>query len=171
MDRSGDDERRVWPVRYATMFHMANASHLFRSAAELQDEGFYPVEGNRWKRGKDLYLPLYEGKMVQAFDHRAASASVNPENLKRPSQSRNTTEGEYMDASWFPTPRFWVPSHEVANLMPSGSDWTVGYRRVSIATNARTMLAAIVPKAGFGDSVFLLMPESGLSASGCFSRY
>ena len=39
----------------------------------LNAEGFYPVQGNRWKRGDELYLPLYEGKMVQAFDHRAAS--------------------------------------------------------------------------------------------------
>ena len=29
-------------------------------------------------------LPLYEGKMVQAFDHRAASVVVNPRNLRRP---------------------------------------------------------------------------------------
>ena len=148
------------------MFHMANSSHLFRTAAQLEDDGFYPVQGNCWKRGEDLYLPLYEGKMVQAFDHRAASASVNLENLKRPSQSRSTTFGEYADASWLPTTRFWVPSREVAKSMPLGFDWTIGYRRVSIATNARTMLAAIVPKTGFGDSVFLLMPESGLPAKG-----
>ena len=28
--------------------------------------------------------------MIQEFDHRSASAVVNPENLKRPSQSRTT---------------------------------------------------------------------------------
>ena len=88
MDRSGDAERRLWPVRYATMFHMTNHSHLFRTAAQLEDKGFYPVQGNRWKRGKDQYLPLYEGKMVQAFDHRAASVVVNPQNLNRPGQPR-----------------------------------------------------------------------------------
>ena len=60
------------------MFHMTNDSHLFRTAAQMEDEGFYPVQGNRWKRGKDLYLPLYEGKMVQAFDHRAASVRRQP---------------------------------------------------------------------------------------------
>ena len=82
VDRSHREERRVWPVRYRTMFHMTNDSHLFRTAAQLDSEGFYPVEGNRWRRGRELYLPLYEGKMVQAFDHRAASVVVNPENLK-----------------------------------------------------------------------------------------
>ena len=73
VNRSLGEERKAWPVLYATMFHMANDSHLFRTAAQLESEGFYPVEGNRWQKGKELYLPLYEGKMVQAFDHRAAS--------------------------------------------------------------------------------------------------
>ena len=49
------------------------------------NEGFYPVQGNRWKRGdEECICPLYEGKMVQAFDHRAASVVVNPRNLNRP---------------------------------------------------------------------------------------
>ena len=32
VDRSGDDERRAWPVRYVRMFDMTNDSHLFRTA-------------------------------------------------------------------------------------------------------------------------------------------
>ena len=66
VDRSGGGERKTWPVRYVRMFDMTNDSHRFRTAAQLDAEGFYPVQGNRWKRGEDLYLPLYEGKMVQA---------------------------------------------------------------------------------------------------------
>ena len=88
VDRSGGAERKIWPVKYVRMFDMTNDSHLFRNTAQLEAEGFYPVEGNRWKRGEDLCLPLYEGKMVQAFDHRAASVVVNPENLNRPAQPR-----------------------------------------------------------------------------------
>ena len=68
---SKEGERRTWPVRYATMFHMANDSHLFRTAAQLESEGFYPVEGNRWKAGEELYVPLYQGRMIHQFDHRA----------------------------------------------------------------------------------------------------
>ena len=81
--------------------------------------GFYPVQGNRWKKGEELYLSLYEGKMVQTFDHRAASAVVNPSNLKRPSQTRETTGTEHADPVWLPNPRFWVPSREVERSMPS----------------------------------------------------
>ena len=52
VDRSQGQERKAWPVRYATMFHMTNDSHLFRTATQLDSEGFYPVEGNRWKQGR-----------------------------------------------------------------------------------------------------------------------
>ena len=95
VDRSRGEERKAWPVRYHTMFHMTNDSHLFRTATQLEAEGFYPVKGNRWKRGKDLYLPLYEGKMVQAFDHRAASVVVNPDNLNRPAQPKDATNTQH----------------------------------------------------------------------------
>ena len=50
VDRSGDGEARAWPVRYVRMFDMTNDSHLFRTAAQLDADGFYPVQGNRWKK-------------------------------------------------------------------------------------------------------------------------
>ena len=106
VDHSGGEERKAWPVKYATMFHMTNDSHLFRTVAQLKAEGFYPIEGNHWKRGEDLYLPLYEGKMVQAFDHRAASVVVNPENLNRPAQPREATQEEHANPDWLPKPQF-----------------------------------------------------------------
>ena len=95
----GSEERRVWPVRYHRMFDMTNDSALFRTAAELDADGFYRVAGNRWKKGAELCLPLYEGKMVQAFDHRAASIVVNPDNLNRPAQPRETTPEQHGDPS------------------------------------------------------------------------
>ena len=86
VDRSDGREppRLAGEATRQCLFHMTNDSHLFRTASQLEDEGFYPVQGNRWKRGEDLYLPLYEGKMVQAFDHRAASVVVNPERPEPP---------------------------------------------------------------------------------------
>ena len=45
VDRSTGQERRAWPVRYHTMFHMANSSHLFHTAAGLEVKGF--LSGSR----------------------------------------------------------------------------------------------------------------------------
>ena len=108
VDRSTGPERKTWPVRYLRMFDMANSFHLFHTAAQLDTKGFYPVQGNRWKRGDELYLPLYEGKMVQAFDHRAASITNRAGNLFRPGQPDRTLDGEHRDPAFSPRPRYWV---------------------------------------------------------------
>ena len=83
---SAAGERAAWPIHYTTMLHMTNDSGRFEKREGLEGKGFYLVEGNRLKRGSDEYVPLYEGKMVQAYDHRAANVVVNLDNLNRPAQ-------------------------------------------------------------------------------------
>ena len=156
VNRSQDEERKAWPVKYVRMFDMTNDSHLFRTAAQLESEGFYPIQGNRWKRGKELYLPLYEGKMVQAFDHRAASIVVNPDNLNRPAQPREATNAQHVNPDWLPNPQFWV--NENSFEWYRGLDWTVSFKDVTAPTNIRTMIASIVPRSGFGNTLPILVP-------------
>ncbi len=158
VDRSGDDELRVWPVRYVRMLDMANSSHLFRTAAELQGEGFYPVQGNRWKRGQDQYVPLYEGKMTQAFDHRAASVVVNRKNLHRPAQPRPATTEEHGDPNWQPTPQFWVSEQDIQ--WPDELSWSVAFKDITSPTNVRAVIASIIPRVGAGHTLPLLMPDA-----------
>ena len=163
VDRSGDEERKVWPVRYLRMFDMTNDSHHFRTAERMDAEGFYPVQGNRWKKGQEVYLPLYEGKMVQAFDHRAASVVVNPKNLNRPAQPREATTEEHGNPDWLPDPQFWVSEDEPG--WPEELEWGVAFKDVTSPTNVRTMIAAVLPRAGFGNTLPLLMPDvSGTAA-------
>ena len=159
-----EGELRTWPVRYATMFHMANDSHLFRTSAQLEGKGYYPVEGNRWKKREELYLPFYQGRMVHQFDHRANSVRVNPESTHNPYLSVEVTRAQHADPLFLPTTQYSVPESAVDTTMSQYVGWTIAYRRIARTTDIRTMIATIVPKAGFGDSIFLLMPEIGLSA-------
>ncbi len=166
VDCSGDKERRAWPVRYVRMFDMTNDSDLFRTAEQLDSMGFYPVQGNRWKKGDELYLPLYEGKMAQAFDHRAASVVVNPENLNRPNQPLDASIDEHADPNWLPKPMYWVPSSECG--WPSESNWVIGFKEITAPTNARTFIAALFPAVGFGNKVPILKAERKNVPNGCW---
>ena len=159
VDRSQGTEQRAWPVRYYTMFHMTNDSHLFRTVAQLDAEGYYPIDGNRWKKGEDSYLPLCEGKMVQAYDHRAASVVVNPANLSRPASPLASTPEESADTSWLPTPQFWVGATNFE--WPEDLGWAVAFKDVTAPTNARTMIASVVPSQAYGNTLPLLMPDIG----------
>ena len=159
VDRSTDVERRAWPVRYVRMFDMTNDSMLFRTRAQLEADGFYPVRGNRWKRGEEFCWPLYEGKMVQAFDHRAASVVVNPENLNRPAQPRTTTLEDHADPNWLPNPQFWVRAD--AFEWPWELDWVLGFKEITAPTNSRTMISSLLPKSGFGNKTPVFLPVYG----------
>ncbi|TSD87553.1 restriction endonuclease [Mycobacterium sp. KBS0706] len=157
VDRTGAAPLKAWPLRYTTMFHMTNDSNLFRTQAQLVEEGFYRTEANTWKRGTDEYLALYEGKMVQAYDHRAAGVLVKDDNIHRPGQPLPATLGQHSDVSWSPAPQFWVPKGAIN--WSSDVDWAIAFKDVTSTTNARTMIAAIVPKTGAGNTLPLLMPD------------
>ena len=75
---------------------MTADSDLFRSAAELDADGFYPVQGNRWKKGVEIYLPLYQGRMIHQFDHRANSVRINLESTHNPYLSEEVSEDTNM---------------------------------------------------------------------------
>ena len=156
VDHSGGGERKAWPVKYKTMFHMANDSGLFRTGAQLEAEGFYPVEGNRWKKGDELYLPLYEGKMVQAFDHRSASITNREGNLFRPGQPDRTLGEEYRDPDYYPRPRYWINQRESADIQ--SMHYFLAFKDITAPTNARTMIAAVVSQVGCGHTLPALLP-------------
>jgi len=156
VDRRGGEPRSSWPVRYLTMFHMTNDSGLFKTRPELEAEGWYPVGAKRWKKGKAECVPLYEGKMVQMYDHRAASIELHPENVHRPAQPTPASEYEHRDAKWLPDPQYWVEWSEVAAHFRL--DWTVCFKEITAPTNARTVIAAAAPAVAFGNKLPLLQP-------------
>ncbi|MDP2752441.1 MAG: hypothetical protein Q8O31_07560 [Rhodocyclaceae bacterium] len=146
VDHRHGEEKSVWPVKYVTMFHMTNDSHLFltRKEAKKQDE---------------VVVPLYVGKMIWHFDHRAASVTVNEENLKVVASSLSTSVKQKADTSFSPTPQYWVAA---SHLPPNERrDWYLSFRAITNPTNQRTMIAAIVPTCGVGNSMAMLLPATG----------
>ncbi|QLG10891.1 N-6 DNA methylase [Deinococcus sp. D7000] len=61
-----------WGISFMRMFDVSNDSGLFRTAAQLEAEG-WTLDGNRYTLEQAQMLPLYEGRMVHMFDHRFAS--------------------------------------------------------------------------------------------------
>ena len=160
VNRSRGQEGKAWPVRYHTMFHMTNDSGLFRTAEQLEAEGFYPVEGNRWKRGEELYLPLYQGRMIHQFDHRANSVVVNPENLHNPYLSEEVPDELHADPEFLPRSEYWVPASEVEEAVPDNNGYFLGFRDIARPTDARTAISSLVPLAGFGNTIPILLQDS-----------
>jgi len=163
-DRSSGAERKAWPVKYSTMFHMTNDSHLFRTREELEEkEGAWPIAGNRFDSPSGLWTPLYVGRMIHQFDHRAASVELNPDNLQNPYLSAPTLPEEKRDPFFTPTPPYWVRSDETP--VRENRQWTIGFRDITNPTNARSMIAALIPRAGAGNTLPLLSLEEAPAES------
>ncbi len=99
-----------WGIRFMTMFHMANDSHLFRTRAELEREGF-KLQGNIFVKGDKRYLPLYEAKMIWQFDHRFGTY----EGVRDRSSTHlpTPTPAQYADPNFVAKPWYWVHETEV----------------------------------------------------------
>ncbi len=154
--REGDKETRLYPVKYFRMFDMTNDAGLFKKREELEKEGFYPVEGNRLKKGEAEYVPLYVGKMIWHFDHRASSVSVSQEAIHVAAGSDNTTIEQHEDQNFYPAAQFWVPTKEIR--WNSKTKWLLGFRDITNPTNARTAVSAIIPYSGVNNKLPLLLP-------------
>jgi len=160
INKSGKKEKNPWAIEFKTMFHMTNDSHLFRTSAELEKDGFYLVEGNVYKKGDEaLYLPLYEGKMIHYFDHRYANGVAGDERLISTQASEVVSPVEKVNPKFSVTPRFWVPKKEVAKQVPDASTWFLGFRDIARATDVRTFINTIIPYCGVGNTLPLLIQE------------
>ena len=99
-------------------------------------------------------MPLYEGKMVQAFDHRAADIVLAEANVFRSGQGADLTEDDHRDPSRQPAPRYWVRMAESG--WDATTDWCLSIKDVTSVTNARTTISAIIPKVGAGHTLPVL---------------
>ena len=160
VDRSSGEAVKAWPVKYSTMFHMTNDSGLFRTRSELQErEGAWPIGGNRFDSPSGEWVPLYVGRMIHQFDHRAASVHMNEENLHNPALSDDVGAERKADPAFVPTPQYWVPGKETS--LPGNLGWTIAFRDIARATDARTMIAAAIPAVGLGNTLPAIFFEGG----------
>jgi hypothetical protein len=152
----GNKEQAAYPVRYKTMFHMTNDSNLFVTKAELERSA-YPIGGGRWKKGAEEFVPLYVGRSVRQFDHRSASVLVNEENLHNAALSGDTTVEQHADPAFNPTPQYWVSRGAVD--WPTDQPAVIAFRDIARPTDVRTMIAALVPFCGAGNTLPLILPD------------
>lgn len=147
-----------WSVRFSTMFHMTNDSGLFRTREQLEAEG-YELDGNRFVRGDDLFLPLYEGRMIDHYDHRCASVGINDKEVMRSGVTLETSSNEHREPTFCAMPRYWVTPQYVAERIPGDYErgWFIGFKDVTSPTNQRTLICAPIPRTAVGNKVPLLL--------------
>jgi hypothetical protein len=152
-----------WGIKFFTMFHQTNDAELFQTAEQLQADGF-KRSGPVWKKRKQAFLPLYEAKMIQMFDHRAASVVTDESNWMRQGQTDKTSLVLHQNPEFTVEPRWWVDENSVDSRLQNGDDPAyISYKDVTSSTNQRTMIAAFIPKAGVLNSAPLKLTGNDIS--------
>jgi hypothetical protein len=153
-------EGNPWGMVFARSFHMTNDAELF-----VSEDFFDPTwnqEGNVFTRANEEYLPLYEGRMIDNYDHRLASTRLKDIKLQRSGESITLTSADKTDPTRVARPRYWVSAANIEStsrrMFQQG--WLLGCMSITSATNARTCVMSVVPQAGLGNSVIGLLPTT-----------
>jgi hypothetical protein len=146
---------REWGATFGSELHMSQDRKLFRTREWLAERGALR-DGGLWISAKgERYIPLREGRMVQAFDGNAKCY------VRGEGRSAEWTENGWPKASI--EPHYWVREHD---LEPA---WTRSRRKlywcdVTGATNERTAMAALIDEpaaSGHSLAVIHLPDEQG----------
>jgi hypothetical protein len=150
-----------WGIKFFTMFHQTNDSEHFHVAKVWEKQG-YRLEGNVFVKGKKQALPLYEAKMVQAYDHRAASVLVETENWVRQGQKAETSLVQHQNPEFGVLPRWWVEETVVDKTLesqPGNKPWFMGFKDITSPTNERTMIASFIPRTAVTNKFVLMLTD------------
>lgn len=166
--KDGPPEENPWGVKFSTMFHMANDSHLFRTREQLMAEG-WELKGNTFNRGEEMFLPLYEGKMFWHFDHRFGTHEGQTQAQANQGKLPELTEAQHADPYLFSLPRYWVNSANVsAEKSRYGlAEYYLAFRNITGASVLRSSIFAILPGVAVGHGAPLIVLKENIEKIAC----
>ncbi len=156
--------------RFVTVAHMTNDSSAFRTAEQLVSEGYYPVGLNRYRRGAQEMLPLFQSRMIHHYDHRLNSVGFNPNNVYNPYVNISITEEQHRNPLFYSIPYYWIHEDFVRSKFPDTPAYAIGFRNNARTQDERTLISTVVPWAGFGHSLPTLVTGS-VDATHIFNDY
>lgn len=111
-------------------------------------------------------LPLYEAKMIHHYDHQWATYEPG-------GSVRDVTPAEKADPSFAPMPRYWVQEAEMHKRLPKDFHATgmFGYRNIARATDARTIIGALIPVVPVGHGMPLVFGQHGRRLQAAFTSF
>lgn len=165
-----------WGIAFKRLFDMTDDSDLFRSRERLEAEG-WELRGNVFARGGERMLPLYEGKMVNFFNHRAADVVKSLTAVNRQNQPRYLPVEDLQDATRLAVPLNWIQRDGKIPTRRNNKDvkvkgvelrlneehwdrdWLCGWCDVTASTNERTAIPAFLPRTAVGHKFPLMFPR------------
>ena len=107
--------------------------------------------------GAEEWLPLYQGRTIHHFDHRFNSVGFKPANVHNPYTNDPVTIEQHANPQFYSRPQYWVRDEFVRQKFSEQPGYAIGFRDITNPTNERTMIATVMPWAGYSNKVPLLV--------------
>lgn len=172
IDESRGKDENLWGIQFATMFHMSNDSGLFRNARQLAAEG-YTRDGRDWvyPKGTSRYVPLYEGKMFDFYDHRASGYSSRSDD-RGFRVLPDTSIADHKNPDFEVEPYYWIAHHELDAVLDPARRYYIAFSKVTGIGNERTFKAYLIPRGGIGDSAnAVLLTGTAEKHAACYAIF
>ncbi|WP_416841816.1 Eco57I restriction-modification methylase domain-containing protein [Haloferax sp. DFSO52] len=148
-----ENETNTWDLNYIRIFDMANDSDLFadNTLEDLEANGYQRKDGNLYAGDGDEFLPLWEGKLFQQFDHRFATFEGIPKNKRfgRRAGTKKVGEDQKKNEDYEVIPRYWVNKNDFEDRKESldwDQNWMFAFRETGgSASNSRTSIGTVLP--------------------------
>ncbi|MEU5146759.1 DNA methyltransferase [Streptomyces yangpuensis] len=165
-----------WGISFKNLFNMTDDSDLFRTHEELIGQG-WELAGNVFVKGASRMAPLYEAKMVDFFNHRAADVVKSLTAVNRQNQPSYITTDQLQQPDRLALPLYWIREDGPINTRRNSKevevpgvtqrldevswehDWLCGWCDVTASTNERTAIPAFLPRAAVGHTYPLMFPR------------
>jgi hypothetical protein len=166
-----DNLQNFWDVDFSSMFHMSNDSHLFFIESKLRDESFL-LKGNIFEKDSIRFLPLYESKNTDHYNHRFATF----EGIEEEERYRNrppineVTERELKSLDFTIIPRYWVKESDINKSIFEfwKYEWLIGFRNaINAFADSRSVKFTIIPRCGVGNSMPLIFVNKRIDEICC----
>jgi hypothetical protein len=165
-----------WGLAVKNLFNTTDDADLFRTRETLEADGWH-LHGNVFIRAGKRILPLYEAKMADFFNHRAADVIKSATAVNRQNQPRYLTVKELQDPARAAMPLHWIAEEGLIPTRRKDKDvkipgvaqrlaeanweweWLCGWRNVTASTNERTAIPAFLPRVAVVEPFPLMLPR------------
>jgi hypothetical protein len=114
-------------------------------------------------------IRLYEAKLIHQFDHRYATFAGQTKIDCDAGNAREIPAGE-KGPYCFTATRFWITEAEFKQKIasrPAQGKWLLSYREIARATDARTLIAAVIPFVAAGRKIPQLYTGADAKTTSC----
>jgi hypothetical protein len=184
-DEKRGEEGNSWGVSFLRMFDMSNDSPIFRTSDQLRTAEYHREDSN-WVKSpaenvplakssnglsenihptpeqREIYVPLYEAKMIHILDHRFGSYEGRGDE-RGFRVLPDTPIQRYADTSYEPEPFYFVPLSAIHERLGgrANASCLIAFKDVTSAISERTGIFSFIPPVGVGHSAPLVFSSEG----------